>query len=307
MSAAGAGGGGEEVKTDLLDEFSKLMVDAGGADITTEASGAIRKNDVLVVVDFQNDFVPEADAPGHGRFGVAEGASASGTVISLIEKFTAAGAVVIATRDYHPADHCSFATQGGPFPPHCIQGSDGSKFFPPIGEALTTARKSSDNVHIVFKGFCEDIDSFGAFKYPESYATTRVSHKDSEPLSCTLPWTGAYKLKCSNATDDINAPPDVLAVTKKISMADLITEATEGAPNRIFVTGLALDFCVLDTALTGAAAGLKNIHIVKEACRAAHIPGVGGHGTGFLSDPSTVVSQCSEKGVKFCSAATLLA
>ena len=40
----------------------------------------------------QNDFLPAADAPDGGRFGVAEGASAVPTMIALINKFVEAEA-----------------------------------------------------------------------------------------------------------------------------------------------------------------------------------------------------------------------
>lgn len=207
------------------------------------------------------------------------------------------------TTDY--SDHCSFNTEGGPFPPHCVQGSDGSKFFPAIAEALTESRKKHDNVHIVFKGFFEEIDSFGAFKYPEEYAETRLTYKRDVPVSCGVPWTGAYKLKQSNLAADVDAPPDVLAVTKKVPLADLLQSAAGGAVNRIFVVGLALDYCVLDTALTAAGAEFTDIHVVVDAARAAHIPGVGSFGSGFLQDPKSMVEECSGK-VSFCTTAQVL-
>ena len=38
----------------------------------------------------------------------------------------------MATRDWHPENHCSFKEQGGPWPSHCIQGSRGSQFHPDL-------------------------------------------------------------------------------------------------------------------------------------------------------------------------------
>ena len=35
--------------------------------------------------------------------------------------------LVVATRDWHPPDHGSFAAQGGPWPPHCVQGTPGAE------------------------------------------------------------------------------------------------------------------------------------------------------------------------------------
>ena len=41
-------------------------------------------------------------------------------------------ALVVYSRDRHPSDHCSFAQQGGPWPVHCVDGSEGSAFHPDL-------------------------------------------------------------------------------------------------------------------------------------------------------------------------------
>ena len=46
----------------------------------------------------------------------------------------------VVTRDYHPIDHASFTTHGGPFPPHCVQGSRGAELCVPVAAALASAR-----------------------------------------------------------------------------------------------------------------------------------------------------------------------
>jgi nicotinamidase/pyrazinamidase len=38
--------------------------------------------------------------------------------------------LVVATRDWHPPDHGSFQAQGGPWPPHCVQGTPGAELHP---------------------------------------------------------------------------------------------------------------------------------------------------------------------------------
>eukprot|EP00662_Eupelagonemidae_sp_cell21_P037570 gene37570-48112_t len=71
----------------------------------------------------QNDFVPkDAVNPDGGRFAVPEGAQAAQHCSALMHAFADAGGVVVATRDYHPHDHCSFSGHGGHFPAHCVQG-----------------------------------------------------------------------------------------------------------------------------------------------------------------------------------------
>ena len=86
---------------------------------------------------------------------------------------------------------------------------------------------------------------------------------------------------------DVNAPPDVLAVLEDgvDRQRRTLAQALEAKRGRLFVCGLALDFCVMDSCLNAVAAGVEGVHMVLDACRAAHIAGVGAHGSGFLSDP----------------------
>jgi nicotinamidase/pyrazinamidase len=72
------------------------------------------------VIDFQNDFVPGGALP------VPDGHQIAGRVNELLD--SGDFDVVIATRDWHPPDHHSFRDQGGPWPPHCVQGSPGAEF-----------------------------------------------------------------------------------------------------------------------------------------------------------------------------------
>ena len=106
----------------------------------------ICETDALIVVDMQNDFLPvDLFNPSGGKFGVTGGANAGANIVDLIAEFTRQGGCIVATRDYHPYDHASFngRTKGAWFPPHCIQGSIGSMFYPPIKAALQNARNKS--------------------------------------------------------------------------------------------------------------------------------------------------------------------
>ncbi len=49
-----------------------------------------------------------------------------------VKHFVTAKAHVLASRDWHPANHISFKTQGGPWPPHCVQETLGAKFSPDL-------------------------------------------------------------------------------------------------------------------------------------------------------------------------------
>lgn len=81
-----------------------------------------RRGDALVIVDVQRDFLPG------GSLAVAGGDRVVAPLNRCIRAFHAAGLPVFATRDWHPADHCSFRDQGGPWPPHCVANSAGAAF-----------------------------------------------------------------------------------------------------------------------------------------------------------------------------------
>jgi len=215
------------------------------------------------------------------------------------------------TRDYHPKKHCSFIEQQGPFPSHCVQGSKGSFFFSPVQQALRDAKSKGGDVRVAFKGFAPEVDSFGAVRYSKKFFNEKgLGHKQCTACSakihgcCALDWTGAFALECSNIEEDINAPPDVMAVFSRKSLAEELREAGTG---RLFVCGLALDICVLDSALNAAAAKVApdGTFVLVDAARAVHIPGVGAFGSGFLNDPATLVKKCQEAGVNLAHANTL--
>ena len=73
----------------------------------------------LIIVDFQNDFCPG------GALAVPEGDEIAGRLNDLAgsDEFD----LVVATRDWHPPDHGSFAEQGGPWPVHCVAGTPGAE------------------------------------------------------------------------------------------------------------------------------------------------------------------------------------
>jgi len=62
---------------------------------------------------------------------------------------------VYATRDYHPELHCSFKSQGGIWPPHCVQGTWGVEFH--------TDLRFPKNFIEIRKAFAPDEDSYSGF------------------------------------------------------------------------------------------------------------------------------------------------
>jgi nicotinamidase/pyrazinamidase len=78
----------------------------------------------LLIIDFQNDFTPGGALAVEGGDEIAE------PIKKLAREFDH----VFATRDWHPPDHASFETEGGPWPVHCVQGSAGAEFHPAMRE-----------------------------------------------------------------------------------------------------------------------------------------------------------------------------
>lgn len=95
----------------------------------------LRREDALVVVDVQNDFVT-------GTLRVPDAAAIVPVLNRYIAEFRCRGLPIVATRDWHPANHVSFRGQGGPWPAHCVAGTFGAAFAPglelPAGTLLVS-------------------------------------------------------------------------------------------------------------------------------------------------------------------------
>jgi nicotinamidase/pyrazinamidase len=102
----------------------------------------------LVIVDFQNDFCPGGALP------VPDGDAIAGRINDL----AASGAydVVVATRDWHPADHGSFSENGGPWPVHCVAGTPGAELHHALDPTPIDA--------VVDKGQARDSEGYSGFE-----------------------------------------------------------------------------------------------------------------------------------------------
>jgi nicotinamidase/pyrazinamidase len=115
--------------------------------------------EALIIVDFQRDFTPP-----DGALAVPQGDEIAGRLNELAGDPTYAE--VIATRDWHPADHGSFEQQGGPWPPHCVQGSDGAELHPAL---------AADRIGVMIdKGQSSDTDGYSAFESGELVQLLRL-------------------------------------------------------------------------------------------------------------------------------------
>jgi len=115
----------------------------------------------LLIVDVQNDFLPG------GALEVPEGDQVIPVINDLQKKF----GTIVASRDWHPADHGSFASNHSGhspgeiielnglqqilWPDHCVQGSNGAEFAPQLNQGPIQK--------VIFKGTDPGVDSYSAF------------------------------------------------------------------------------------------------------------------------------------------------
>ncbi|KAL4890052.1 Isochorismatase-like protein [Aspergillus ambiguus] len=201
----------------------------------------------LIVVDMQEDFCPP-----NGSLAVHEARSIAPTINTLLAN--PAFALRIATRDYHPPDHISFASNhpapnNRPFesyvtmtnpapgkqeetkpqrlwPVHCVQGTKGAEIIPEIDDSRIDlyVRKGLNAQVEMYSAFA---DAFGNFK----------------------------------TTDGGDESVDI----------DLRSFLTDKNITDVFVTGVAGDYCVKFTAIDAARAGF-NSYVVEDATRCT-VPG----------------------------------
>ena len=168
----------------------------------------LQSGDALLIVDVQNDFLPG------GQLAVTDGDAVIAPLNRWIERFQAAGLPIFATRDWHPAAHCSFIAQGGPWPNHCVANTDGAHFAP--------ALRLPENAKVISKATTVEVDAYSGF--------------GGTDLSDQLQHTGS---------------------------------------RRLFIGGLATDYCVLNTVLDACRLGY-NVVLLSEAIRAVNVqPGDG--------------------------------
>lgn len=129
----------------------------------------------LLLIDIQNGFCPGGNLP------VAEGDH----VVPVANALMKSGRydLIVASRDWHPADHGSFASQhpgakpfdmgelnGQPqvlWPDHCVQGTADAEFHPALDRALID--------HVQTKGENRSVDSYSAFRDNDRAALTGLA------------------------------------------------------------------------------------------------------------------------------------
>ena len=163
----------------------------------------LHSGDALIVVDVQRDFLPGGALPVPGGDEIVP------VLNGYLRRFEAARLPMVATRDWHPRNHCSFSARGGPWPEHCVQGSPGAGFPDDL--------QLPGDVRVFSKGTEAERDAYSGF--------------DGTSLDAYLRDIGVQ---------------------------------------RLFVGGLATDYCVLATVTDAAAAGFE-VLVLRDAIRAVNV------------------------------------
>jgi nicotinamidase/pyrazinamidase len=182
----------------------------------------IAKNSALIVVDMQNDFCPG------GRLAVKEG----DMIVDIVNRCAPAFPYVVATKDWHPADHISFASNHAgkkPFdsvevsgirqtlwPDHCVRGTEGAELHPRFD-----LRPISLVLH---KGMRRELDSYSAF-----------------------------------FENDRETPTGLEFLLRGLGFG------------RVFLCGLATDVCVFYSAGDSVRLGFETF-LIEDACRGVDVP-----------------------------------
>ncbi|MEJ2653589.1 MAG: isochorismatase family protein [Gammaproteobacteria bacterium] len=163
----------------------------------------LQDGDALIIVDVQNDFLPG------GALAVPHGDEVVPALNRYIDLFLTKGMPIIATRDWHPVNHCSFQAQGGPWPPHCIANTPGATF--------AAGLKLPAEAIIISKAVALEKDAYSGFEGTELEAVLR-----------------SYGVR------------------------------------RLFIGGLATDYCVLNT-VTDALENRYQVYVLSDAIRAVNV------------------------------------
>lgn len=108
---------------------------------------------IIIAVDLQNDFIT-------GFLKVNGAEKACDNLLQLIWKNTKEISKIIFTVDWHPVNHCSFSANGGEWPRHCIQYTEGASISEKV---IINCIYNNIPYEIVTKGTDPSKEEYGAF------------------------------------------------------------------------------------------------------------------------------------------------
>lgn len=101
-------------------------------------------NRLLLVIDAQVDFLEGGKLAVKGAKGIMD------DLARYIEKYGKDYKNIVFTMDQHPIKHCSFKENGGEWPMHCVQYSEGAAIYEPLLQAAINSAKENPDLNISF-------------------------------------------------------------------------------------------------------------------------------------------------------------
>ncbi len=150
------------------------------------------------MVDVQRDFCEG------GVLAAADTFSLLAPLKQCIEAARQANAVIVYTQDWHPQNHSSFQTNGGPWPAHCVASTSGAELMPPL-------HASADEI-VVHKGVQATGAGYSAFELTGLENGLRKANVDRVAIS------GIATEYCVRATalDGLQSGFDTVVLTDMI-------------------------------------------------------------------------------------------
>lgn len=124
---------------------------------------------ILLIVDPQIDFIS-------GTLPVPGASEAMQRLASwIVDQHDLYDGIVL-TMDQHPIGHCSFVTQGGTWPAHCVRYTEGAAIFPAIHDALAQAVALGKELTYIEKATMQEQDEYSAFSRHVPEALRSAQH-----------------------------------------------------------------------------------------------------------------------------------